>query len=72
MIHTREFFSEYADKINCGENIFGQTSGPPFEKVNDGAIPSKTWYDENADYDWNNPGKPKSPDKKIGKIHMSR
>jgi hypothetical protein len=68
MAHTREVFSQYADKIDCGENIFGQSSGPPLQKVKSGDVPSKAWYNENPDYDWNNPGNPKSPDKKIGKF----
>jgi hypothetical protein len=39
------------------------------QKVKSGEIPSKVWYDENVDYDWNKPGNPKSPDKKIGKAY---
>jgi hypothetical protein len=71
MIHTREFFINSADKINCGENIFGQASGPLLEKIDNGSLPAIAWYDENLNYDWNNPGNAKSPDKKIGKLYYS-
>jgi hypothetical protein len=69
MTHTREVFSQYADKIDCGENIYGQSSMPTLQKIDNGTVPSKAWYDENPDYDWTKPGNPKSPDKKIGKLY---
>jgi hypothetical protein len=71
MTHTREFFSQYADKITCGENIYGNFTTPKLHKLDNGTVPARAWYDENIDYNWANPGNAKSPDNKIGKLYYS-
>ena len=42
--------SSYSDRHNCGENLFGSFRGPEFPD------PSKLWYREIKDYDFDHPG----------------